>query len=858
MPALRALALFCLLLPGTLFAQIDTCTTLGSGNWTAICTLSGAGFDCTGGDSTCDANDTFVVDDGHTVTVGGDLVQTATDASAGISVPGTGIFRVLTPGVDVQVGPNGIRCTGAASTCLLQGTYREFGVASPGTSSQRQPWYAGDFLYCPDTGASACNGAGDPNEVRIDYSAAKFDDANGQTNHDAFIPDALAEISAGDDVLCWHDFNERDDVVPADALFCYPITAADATGFSISVAQGTSDPAGYPLAWRTIVQSTLTANAVVGQRTFTLACDDADTTEPSCHADDATSGGGIYVGRWLRFEDGSNEPAQDTAYKIVRTSWAADVLTVEIEDPRGLAKAYSSGDAVWIDYGHRTGDTFFIMDPVRVTSSTAALTDSPVIMEGFAGIRAVWLDHLGISDTQAGNGDATLVLEDAELSNLFALNSRLQDLYVLDGGSEANARRVKLHGTPGLYDGIYISGQSATGDDHGLYLDSCVGCRIQNASVQYVGDDCFGDEDASSASYDRVHCRFIFANGEGASGQFMDLAPGTSGTATVTDAVCDACTTDDANGSFFGGDTAGEDATFTNVVIWGATTHFLNTTGVPTFRNLYMTGLRDDNPAPATARNLLPERVNGCYIHGIDTSGFAGAFAFAPADNDHVIRNCLISDIVLDAGALFAIEQDTILKNVAFLDVGSAACATSNCTLLGIQHDADNPDGGSVEAAFTGSIRNVTVALREGSTKSIEAGFGSFSGTVQSYGLVLDDLIIAHLGRTPATLLGGIGVSSLTINTPTWGNVCLFDNQPNDYWNNNIPTVGAIRDKNPRFVDLDRYKANAAQDYPCRGAQNAGIRRSNWALQKSGIPPVHSGGIGEVGGGGAAGDVKWY
>ena len=379
--AARLLLAALLLLAPAVWAQ-DTCTfPAETCNWTAICTESCSGaISCTGGDSTCDNQDHFVIPSGAAITITADV----TGAASSELLVESGGTLTLEPGITATFDDLDVNAGGAISGTPF---YLEFGVASAGNATTPQKWVAGDVQVCPATpgtvdltNGSDCNNAtaanSNANLVTFAYGQTKWNQDGGAELADTFSN--LENCESLECVAHFYDFTPGTSDAPREELYRYTITDVDSTandfGFTIDANQGTLNtighghPTDFPdHSQRMSTQMTLTAaltgshprqatrearGASVGERCacFDLSTNSADAfwkstngidqdnpTHNPCYGITTTTTEGelcdnIGIGYWLHVD---NAVGDSTSSDGLITSAPQKISDVDTEDTRG-------------------------------------------------------------------------------------------------------------------------------------------------------------------------------------------------------------------------------------------------------------------------------------------------------------------------------------------------------------------------------------------------------------------------------------------------------------------------------------------------------------------------------------------
>ncbi len=385
-----SLLIVCLLpILGAGLAHAADCEFLTSGSWGPFDTYTGT-LDC----ATPQASDSYIVPSGVTVDVIDDILLAGTPGEQ-ISVKAGGTFRIRALArqsgagrLVLSMNRQGLVCD-SGSTCEFEGAFRRNDDLGPALQSDLDSdvhLEAGAILPCPGWNASAsswesdCAAAlqgpsdlpGSTYEVGFHYIDLA---STAPTTNAAF---ATLEVK---EILCFYDANRDDPLAPVDDGFCYEIVWVSPDGshpddasamLKIDIRQTNPDRprnSSYPFSLREVRYSSLAAPTTLGS---TIVAVEGNTLLGIRDRE--------RVGMWLRFADPAGNPL-DQAYKISRTWNAppdgmapidcpislADCDIVEIYDPRGFQTVSTLGASIWIDYGHRQGDDFFVVAAVVLT-----------------------------------------------------------------------------------------------------------------------------------------------------------------------------------------------------------------------------------------------------------------------------------------------------------------------------------------------------------------------------------------------------------------------------------------------------------------------------------------------------------
>ncbi len=670
-PALPLLSLLSLamLLGLAQRAPAGECAALQSGTWGPV-TGGSALWDCGGGPPAAD--DHFVVPAGITVSITANVLQ-APDAAAGITVEAGGSLQAVvdTDPLTIEVGGQGLVCE-SGSVCILRGGYRVLGAGAPATlpdpdASARAAMPS--ILPCPGRDATGpaepdCNGSlatpGDPAVLRLAWPAGAVP---------AGLTAGLAAVLPGEDVLCVDDAVPDDAVAPADVNHCYEIVAASTgaqTSLDVDVRQGHRDQPGYPLSRRALVQTTLTAPLAAGDRDVGL-----DGAAPSAAALDAD---GRLVARWLRFAapgSGGGCPAPGPAacaalgraYKILETvdggGGAPDLA--RIGDLRGVEEAHAAGETAWIDYGWAPGDSFVVLAPVTLRSSTPVHQDSEVELEGTVYVQAVVLDDL-----------RWVRLDDAVVLGW-------RDVWIRDA-SPKNSETFRLsHLTGATLGRTQITGGDDTppGDQfdraHAVGLVDLVDTTLHDFAIRHPGDDCLVNQQGDPSTglvAERVHCSFrsdfaLTTNLWSVGGSATDYL--------LREGICDDCV--DA-----GGDkvvvTGAVPATVDGLLGWGVQGVTATGSSSTMFRDVMMVGARAD-----IGGTFVPSLVDGFVVRESRNASLQGS-ALVAGTGTIDARNGIVRDVVVGQSKFLLAPAAGVLHNIAILDAATTDPACTQCEAI--------------------------------------------------------------------------------------------------------------------------------------------------------------------------------
>jgi len=474
-----------LLVVAPALAQAETCTfASGASTWSAVGTITGAGV--TG--CTASGDDAFVVASGATVTITGNITMTAATGIITVQSGGTLVAEVsssatapltLTLGGTGQV--SGLVCQ-TGSTCTLKGRYLSYGqtpalLTDPLTSSYFQ---VGSISDCDDDGTPTADCSAEANRVRFTYTTAEYD-AGAATSLNTFSNDSVGAIKTGD-VMCGWNPTTDDAAQAPDTGFCYDVTADGVTSspwyIEFDVRQGPSGggTGGFTPAWKDVLSSTVSATAAATLGARDIAVDSGFI---------ASGAERRYIGRWIRFADGSGNP-EPFAYQIqsVTDGGVGDDI-IRLADTRGLRTAYPTARRFYIDYGWHRGDPLLIWRPVVLASYTACSSGSTCSDS--------WASFSGTTTIQA-----VMVKQTSGVTLNGATISQLRDLYIqgTDYDATASIALKMLNLQNAVFERIAIAGGDYESDtnggetQHGVEIgDGSSNLILDGVTHRFVGDD---------------------------------------------------------------------------------------------------------------------------------------------------------------------------------------------------------------------------------------------------------------------------------------------------------------------------------------------------------------------------------
>lgn len=822
-----------LVAPGA--AHAATCTSTGSGTWSAI----GAGtatWSCGAGA----AGDAYVIDNGYSVSITGNITQNGT-AGAGITVNsgGTLTAAVSTARITVTLGQNGLTCA-VGSTCTFAGRFRSYGVngpttyADPDTSAGRY-FKFGDPLPCITGVAAACTAGVN---YRVNYPAAKYDVSSG-TSWDKFTDTSLSAIAAGEELCFFDPAPGVSGYVGADVNNCYTVTGSSTTTLDFSPRQGAVDQAGYPLTRRDVTAAVLAAAVTRGSRAFTMTSTTAITRNT------------MLRGRWVRFKPSGGAP-DSRPYKILTSvdgGGGNDSFT--IGDVRGFARDIAATDEAFIDYGWETGDPFFIMIPVRFTTATVAVdTDSKVSLLGTVSANGVVFE-----DTYQVSVGPDDLLSDRTPATI----SAWKNIIVRDMRAATQALTIGTHNGAVDVGPLNIVGGSTVAGSDISYRVRYNGSNLSfhDISARYGGDDCFVGqengsyvEDQNAITITRAHCGPATDTAD--SGNMYDADPpsGKYTSVTAVDGVCDDCASKDLSAVVSWTSAAGgvSNVYGANLMGWGTHAGFGNNLPVTagsssSFKNIMLVGQIDDPGASAvSSANLVPAYVDGFVVRDnvINRAASGTARLFHTAHKS--VKNGFfynVDSISTSTNNISSMPLDGIVENVAFIDVRASGPAAVQNPL----YASGTPTGGVV-------LRNVLFAQTRaaaGAAWKVKSFFRNdfLDPTLFTHADVAYVGLISTGATNAAESLDATGVYQGTqcfFNTPTYSGAV-------------SGSAVLVFDQAPLFFDAENVKdSTVTGPYSCGvrgGAAAPGIKKLLWMHKISKIEPEFLG-AGSAGGGGRA------
>lgn len=838
---LRSVSVACLLAFALLsgVAEAATCTfNAGSSNWGPIGTVTGAGTSC----GTPTASDSYVIPSGASVTIVGAITQDTT-GGIGITVNAGGtLTAAVSESVNsgnslvLTVGSAGINCAG---TCTLTGGFRQFG-ASPSQTlsdfSRADFWQVGEI-----TEASwPAGGTGTITYPTTATAGHDYDSANG-VDGDTNIAESIAEVTTSD-VICFFDPDTADEYVPADVSACYKISAVDAAAadysISVNLRQGAQDNASWPLARRDIQVGTLGADVIRGQMTLNLGAAFADAAAAAAIA-----------GRWIRLEDAASGIFAGRAYRILTAADNGSDDTVTIIDLRGVGDAHAAGDAWAIEsQGWVKGDPFYIMVPVRITSATAALTDSPVILNGSITVRGVVFDTV----------QSVTVGVSAGVPLLTASLSEFRDVWIIDP-SNATSSALSVGVAGALLERVSITGNDASvNTTHGFEFYEQVPVTLRDALCRYLGDDCLGYINNASGeaatTFNGVRIRSEYA--ENATGGSTNVAEAqNSGTNNLTYKLsgisCVRCTTDDASGGLF--------------AVGSATTSTVTADGVTWIggRGKLSVGT---NPGRLTATNVSGYGHVMKTVAGVALGGNLDGFVFRGGDGTTAdiigaigalgvtVKNGLVLDTIWSSNTLAVVAPlaNSTFENIAFVNVNRTPALNT-----GVFRWSGDP-GGAVRLENISVVWNPRYATVGFQNAIRDNGSGAWSN-VTFKNLLFSGLHDFAGTNAQAAIRGG---SASFWSGNTWsGKMCFYGNEAD--LNGSIPAptpFDEVRDRPFGWTAVTTVLTQAGSviaginDCGVKGgAQAPGLKRLTWGQMVNQLPVERATALAPGAGGGGGG-----
>lgn len=811
-------------------AGAATCTTTGSGTWSAI----GSGtvtWSCGAGT----ASDSYVVSSGFTVTITGSITQDST-AGIGITVQSGGTLdaTITSTRFTITTGVNGLVCN-SGSTCTLAGKYLVPGTSpawssAPSTSSVLA---FGDPVPCP---------GGDCTLMRISYPSGTYNVASG-TALDRGIDNTVGAIAAGD-ILCFWNPSNIDEAATPDVNMCYPVSAASAAGspytidFTVRVNTNLSMPAKQQDIYLGAgADGQLAAAGVKGSRTVTVPAATIGTGEEF-----------YFVGRWIRLEQASGGTYEPFAYRILKavdgTGANPDTLTLASLD--GLRRDYASGDDFTIDYGWRTGDPVLIYRPVVLASATAdALrADSRAVFSGTVTLNAVHMIDLEAVELSGAGVPATTV------SDVFMQGSEWADsgavaIRTTDTTSAITLRRVVL----------VTGGSGAHG--FGQYGTAAQALTITDSIARYVGDDCIVPIATANGSITVTRFRCQWHASASQSTQLYDSSSAPLAFRGSQMECVDCASTDvgpcyeslspprDGAASLVG------TASIDGLLMFGVRTAIQKTDwrdGGTTLRNVEIVG--GGSTGCSAANYMFP--VADRFVVREVTGGNSGSYLQNQGIQTTKIdlTNGLVVDFAQTSTPGYAIATSTTaatpdrIENVAFVDLLNATASSSVFQLPSAVVDG---------AKFS----RITIAYRPGFTAAngVVRGF-YLQDTSPAY--TLNKSLFYGLLRTSAYGIN-VGSSAAYAAPLVRDHNCFFANT-NDVAAGVVAslTSDSVRDRPPQFVSQSREwfggpRGAWNRTEECGATPDAGITRYQWFHAVSGLLPETLGSVMSGGGSGSIG-----
>jgi hypothetical protein len=775
----QAISLLLLATVYPLAARGAVCTfSPGASVWSAVDAIAGAGASCSDGGS-ADASDSFVIPDGASVDVTGDLEWEPATSSRSITVESGASLSVqvsassgpIVLSIDAPGGAPGIRCE-SGSSCTFRGGYRQFGVPAPAIQSSVQAagfFEVGDVLPCPgwkdaeDRWLSDCAGAlsgagdraGSPDEVGFLYP------------HPAYAADepALDAVEAGD-LLCFYDPEPGTPDAPVDEGYCYSIVLADGAWDAAAAPMGVlvidvrqTDPlrphdSGFPLTLRRVHQGRLHRDVESSSRYVEvdasfIAC--PDTTRDGCRDTEPWNypslvpGDGVAdrqdVGRWIRFEE-QGAPSQ-RSYRISRTfdDYADDSVlgvpncsggsgtcdVIEIYDPRGFESTQDASDPdqdeFWIDYGHAPGDSFVVLAPVVIRDADPVEANRKIglFLEGSGHV----LQSLLLTDLGAllSRGESDGLARDVVFRDVRSGPGGYQ--WELDDVQEMTLQRVSFTG----------GGEDTPRDDahvitvHG---DSTTELVLRTVAIRHQGDDVLSGPGRYAVDAERLRVQWI--SDEAQSAQIFGYGGFQRPTGRLVDAEFVDCVSNDLGPN--SGTVQGGLLERSGILKWGTPGSLVQS---PEPDALLVTDYLS-----VGGEGVLPARVDGFVVAvaNHDGNGSGGISGLLDPEINFDVRNGIVRDFTRDRNVFAAAPADGVVENLAFIDVGPAPasttdCSATDCNLLRVVNNS------ATFVDFRGS--RISMVVRPGASSQLD---GAVAANLDVNDYSLDGLLVYGLSRS--------------------------------------------------------------------------------------------------------------
>ncbi len=779
---------------------------------------------CAAGAAACDAagwqgctaspDDSFEIRAGCQVTVApGDDVLLDQDASADVKVADGGRLTLAGP-VEWRVGPSGMK-TDSGSAIEFGGCYRRFAGSGPACAPALDAsgvFQIGRVIPCRD---GDC--ADDAHLVRIAWP----DDGSLPPETLAEIDAFLAGLDVARDVLCFWQTSE-DGYVGADAGYCYKVAARGAGSgvrfldFDVrQIWNAQSDQAGYPLARREVIETTLQGDHAIHSRTLHFA----DTAAIQTRTDQ--------MGRWIRC-GGSQR-----AYLIASVTDDAAGDAVLLADANGIRAELADGTRCHIDWGWAAGDYAFVMAPVHVTSSVNQIDAAYLDLGGAVDWNGVVVDGLGGTEGRGGvqiRGGPLL---------------RFSHVWVTDPLSSDNEAI--------LFDRSPVRRVGLPPHDHGrtrrprrrqelrprlvwrphLHLRAPPLLRPPPRRRQ------LRDPLPTADPTGKIVWRWVQAgpsSAPGDSGQFLDFGTGNVVDVDGQDGLCTACTSQDGFGSLIipsgGGSGLMRNLLWVGVFnggVDGGATDQAN----PNFqlKNVGVIGSAVDPNQPRGVGSLAGLDTDGFYVRDVvDPRPFPMQLCNANPYGNFVRRLSHGVFLGVSLGATpCEVGEHARLEDVYFLDIARSGAGGPLLAVLDTASDVQ--------------LRRVTIGFRSEPT-GLTQGLSIWPWLANG-ALTLDGPLL--------TGFRGAGVQAMSIGNPAnaaqiaWQHpTCFADNDVDDT-DEALAAYGVppLHDVDPLFVAPELLRFDLAAGSPARdagcGAGVAGIATRDWAHRKTKLTPIYMG-----------------
>jgi hypothetical protein len=594
-----------------------------------------------------------------------------------------------------------------------------------------------------------------------------------------------------------------------DDGFCYQVVLVDGdwqgAGGILKIDVRQTNPAQprdttYPFTLRRVRQGSLLAGVDAGDR---IAIVDTGVLSGSRARE--------RVGMWLRFAAGDGSP-RPGSYKIVRT-WNApgagqapvncpggagscDVL--EIYDPRGFADDQDVGDALWVDYGHAPGETFFVMAPVVLTEADGVQEPDKGLtfdLLGGATIGAVLVD-----DTAGFRlfGSTLLRFEDVWLRDVVAGgagNGVALNLLDLDAGT---LRRVSLTG--GNASGLGADRIHSVG--LGTYPSTLA---FRTLAIRHHGDD--GLTHSASVNLDVERYRLEWPT---PAAQSCNLIGQNNPAGVLTgegrELLCQDCN----RGGPVVRTQPAIDFPIEGIARWGSTSNFdsENTDGLPVTDLLQVGG-----------GGLLPTRVTG-FVVALESGS-----SLVAGIRHRELRDGILRDSSVTQRTMISAMDDGSLENVLLYDVDTTRSCSGECAVLRL---TGAPPVGM-------DVVDVTVAVSPAASTHFTQGV---EASATGPGFTVDGLLVSGMSRAIGGTgygVGGAATPTAAVFAETSFGPLLHDNDVHAQSAASLPPT-AVLGVAPGFVDaaagrFDTDPGSAADDAQAgirRGVLAPGLKAYRW------------------------------